>query len=131
VDVPEQVRRLTGGRGVRVVYDGVGAATFDASLECLATRGMMVLFGASSGAVPPVDPMRLAGGGSLFLTRPSLGHYIAERQELLARAGEVLSQVAGGALDVRVGARYGLDDARSAHEDLAGRRTTGKSLLIT
>jgi NADPH:quinone reductase len=131
VDVPEQVRRLTGGRGVRVVYDGVGAATFDASLECLATRGMMVLFGASSGAVPPVDPMRLAGGGSLFLTRPSLGHYIAERQELLARAGEVLSQVAGGALDVRVGARYGLDDARRAHEDLAGRRTTGKSLLIT
>jgi NADPH2:quinone reductase len=89
-----------------------------------------VLFGASSGAVPPFDPMTLAGKGSLFLTRPSLGHYVADRAELLARAGDVLAQVRAGELEVRIGARYPLDEAAQAHDDLAGRRTTGKSLLL-
>jgi NADPH2:quinone reductase len=128
-DVVEQVRRLTGGRGVPVVYDGVGQATFDASLACLARRGVLVLFGASSGPVPPFDPIRLMSG-SLFLTRPTLGDYAVDRDELLARSGAVFSQVAAGSLDVRIGQRYGLDDAARAHEDLAGRRTTGKSLLL-
>ena len=128
-DIAERVRELTGGRGVAVVYDGVGKSTFDASLASLRTRGMLVLFGASSGAVPPVDPIRLMGG-SHFLTRPTLAHYAAERSELLRRSGDVLSQVADGSLDVRIGARYGLDEAARAHEDLSGRRTTGKSLLI-
>ena len=129
-DVVEQVREVTGGRGVAVVYDGVGQATFGASLDCLAARGMLVLFGAASGAVPPFDPMTLAGKGSLFLTRPSLGHYVADRGELLERAGDVLAQVRDGSLDVRIGARYPLEQAAQAHQDLAGRRTTGKSLLL-
>jgi NADPH2:quinone reductase len=130
LDVAEEVRRLTDGRGVRVVYDGVGQATFEASLECLGPRGMLVLFGAASGAVPPVDPLTLMGKGSLFLTRPSLTHYVAERDELLATAGDVLAQVRDGRLDVRVGARYRLDEAAQAHRDLAGRATTGKSLVL-
>ena len=128
-DVAERVRALTGGRGVAVVYDGVGASTFDASLASLRTRGTLVLFGASSGPVPPFDPIRLMGG-SHFLTRPTLAHYAAEREELLWRSGEVLAQVADGSLDVRIGARYPLEDAARAHEDLSGRRTTGKSLLL-
>ncbi len=128
-DVAERVRALTGGRGVHVVYDGVGQATFDASLASLRVRGMLVLFGASSGAVPPVDPMRL-NAGSFFLTRPTLAHHAVERDELLLRSGEVLEQVRTGALDVRIGARYPLDQAAQAHEDLEGRRTTGKSLLL-
>ena len=128
-DVAERVRELTGGRGVAVVYDGVGASTFDASLASLRTRGMLVLFGASSGPVPPLDPIRLMGG-SHFLTRPTLAHYAAEREELLLRAREVFGQVADGSLDVRIGARYGLEEAARAHEDLSGRRTTGKSLLV-
>ena len=109
-DVAERVRELTGGRGVAVVYDGVGASTFDASLASLRTRGMLVLFGASSGPVPPFDPIRLMGG-SHFLTRPTLAHYAAERAELLQRSGDVLAQVADGTLDVRIGARYPLDEA--------------------
>ena len=129
-DVVEQVRGATSGRGVAVVYDGVGQATFAASLECLSPRGMLVLFGAASGAVAPFDPMTLAAKGSLFLTRPSLAHYVAERAELLERAGDVLGQVRDGALDVRIGARYPLEQAAQAHEDLAARRTTGKSLLL-
>jgi len=129
-DVVERVRELTGGRGVRVVYDGVGRSTFDASLACLARRGMLVLFGASSGAVPPVDPMALLSHGSVFLTRPTLADHIADRDELLWRAGEVLGAVAAGTLDVRVGARYPLRDAARAHEDLQARRTTGKSLVL-
>jgi len=128
-DVAERVRELTGGHGVAVVYDGVGRSTFDASLASLRTRGMLVLFGASSGPVPPVDPILLMGG-SYFLTRPTLAHYAAEREELLGRAREVFAQVADGTLDVRIGARYGLDEAARAHEDLTTRRTTGKSLLI-
>lgn len=128
-DVVERVRALTGGRGVRVVYDGVGNDTFAGSLECLAPRGMLVLLGASSGAVPPVDPMVLAKG-SLFLTRPGLAHYCADRDELLLRAGEVFAQVADGRLDVRIGARYGLEEVARAFEDLEARRTTGKSLVL-
>ncbi len=129
-DLVERVRALTGGRGVQVVYDGVGKDTFAGSLDCLAPRGMLVLFGAASGAVPPLDPMVLAGKGSLFLTRPSLAHYAADHDELLLRAGEVFAQVADGRLDVRVGARYGLDEVARAHEDLEARRTTGKSLVL-
>ena len=128
-DVADRVRELTGGRGVAVVYDGVGRSTFDASLASLRTRGVLVLFGASSGPVPPFDPIRLMGG-SHFLTRPTLAHHAAEREELLLRSGEVLAQVADGTLDVRIGARYALEEAARAHEDLSGRRTTGKSLLI-
>lgn len=129
-DLVAEVRRLTDGRGVDVVYDGVGRATFDASLDCLAPRGMMVLFGASSGPVPAFDPQLLNQKGSLFLTRPSLGHYVATREELLRRGAAVLDLVATGELDVRVGGRYDLDEAARAHEDLAGRRTTGKLLVI-
>jgi NADPH:quinone reductase len=129
-DLVEEVTRLTDGAGVHVVYDGVGATTFDAGLELLRPRGMMVLYGASSGAVPPFDPQLLNRQGSLFLTRPTLAHYIDDRDELVERAGAVLAQVASGALDVRIGGRYGLEDAGRAHEDLEGRRSTGKLLVI-
>ena len=129
-DVVGEVRRLTDGRGVEVVYDGVGRSTFDASLDCLRPRGMMVLFGASSGPVPPLDPQVLNRKGSLFLTRPTLGHYIATRDELLERAGSVLGQVAEGRLHVRIGGRYPLEQVGRAHEDLEGRRTTGKLLVV-
>lgn len=129
-DLVSEVQRLTDGAGVHVVYDGVGATTFDAGLEVLRPRGTMVLFGASSGPVPPLDPQVLNARGSLFLTRPSLAHYVADRDELLARAGDVLSQVAAGTLDVRIGARYPLVDAARAHADLAGGGTTGKLLLL-
>lgn len=129
-DVVTEVRRLTDGRGVDVVYDGVGRSTFDASLDCLVPRGMMVLFGASSGPVPPLDPQVLNRKGSLFLTRPSLAHYVADRDELLERAAAVFAQVAAGDLDVRVGGRYRLEEAGRAHEDLEGRRTTGKLVVV-
>jgi NADPH2:quinone reductase len=121
---------VSGGRGADVVYDGVGAATFDDSLKALRPRGLMALFGASSGQVPPVDPQRLNSGGSLFLTRPTLGNYIADPAELAWRAGELFGWIAKGELDVRIGGEYPLADAGRAHEDLAGRRTTGKLLLI-
>lgn len=130
VDVAEQVRRLTDGRGVDVVYDGVGRATWEGSLDSLRPRGLMVLFGAASGAPDPVDPNVLNTKGSLFLTRPSLAHHIATREELLWRAGEVFDWVRSGALSVRIGARYPLAEAARAHEDLEARRTTGKSLLL-
>jgi NADPH:quinone reductase len=126
----ERVRELTNGEGAAVVYDGVGEATFDDSLASLRPRGYMVLYGAASGRVPPFDPMRLEAGGSLFLTRPSLRHYTARREELVERAGEVFGWIADGKLDVRIGARYRLDEARRAQEDLAGRKTTGKLLLL-
>jgi NADPH2:quinone reductase len=126
----ERVRELTGGEGVAVAYDGVGRATFDDSLASVKTRGTMVLFGAASGPVPPFDPMRLEHEGSLFLTRPALRHYTAEREELLVRAADVFSWVADGSLDVRIGGRYPLEQARQAQEDLAARRTTGKALLL-
>ena len=124
------VDRDTDGRGADVVYDGVGKATFDASLAALRPRGLMVLFGGSSGQVPPVDPQRLNSGGSLFLTRPTLANYTADRAELLWRATDVLGAVARGELNVRIGVEYSLAHAPRAHEDLAARRTTGKLLLI-
>ena len=130
VDFAPEVRRLTDGRGVAAAFDGVGRTTFDGSLSSLRPRGMMVLYGASSGPVPPFDAQRLNSGGSLFLTRPSLVHYTATRDELLARAREVFGWVAAGRLDVRIGGRYPLADARRAHEDLQARRTTGKLLLV-
>ena len=126
----ERVRELTGGEGVAAAYDGVGQATFDGSLASVRTRGTMVLFGAASGPVPPVDPMRLERGGSLFLTRPALRDHTARREELLARAADVFGWVADGSLDVRIGGRYPLEEARRAQEDLASRATTGKLLLI-
>ncbi|GAB3213988.1 quinone oxidoreductase family protein [Marinactinospora thermotolerans] len=128
-DVADAVRRLTDGAGVQAVYDGVGATTFDASLACLRPRGVLALFGQSSGAVPPVDPQRLNSAGSVYLTRPSLAHYTADREELLERASDVLGLVGTGSLKVHVGGRYDLADAARAHEDLTGRRTTGKLLL--
>ncbi|MEA2321289.1 MAG: NADPH:quinone reductase [Solirubrobacteraceae bacterium] len=124
-----RVRDLTGDDGVAAVYDGVGRTTFDDSLASLRARGSMVLYGAASGPVPPVDPMRLVAGGSLFLTRPSLQHYVARREELLQRAADVFGWIADGDLDVRVGHRYPLEEARQAQEDLAARRTTGKLIL--
>jgi len=126
----EAVMRLSGERGASVVFDGVGQATFDASLAALRPRGMMVLYGAASGPVPPFDPQRLNTGGSLFLTRPTMGNYIADRAELLWRAGELFEWLSKGELDVRIGGEYPLADARRAQEDLAARRTTGKLLLI-
>ena len=126
----EAVRRLSGERGASVVFDGVGQATFDASLAALRPRGMMVLYGAASGPVPPFDPQRLNSGGSLFLTRPTLAHYMADRTELRWRAGEVFDWITKGELDVRIGGTYPLSEAARAQEDLAGRRTTGKLLLL-
>jgi NADPH2:quinone reductase len=129
-DVAAAVRDLTGGKGVAVVYDGVGKDTFDASLASLRRRGTLVVFGASSGPVPPFDLQRLNSGGSLFVTRPTLAHHTAERDELVMRASEVFEEIAAGRLDFRIGARYPLADAAKAHDDLQSRRTTGKLLLI-
>ena len=129
-DLRAEVERLTDGRGVDVVYDSVGKDTFDAGLDVLRPRGYMVLCGASSGPVPPFDPQSLNPKGSLFLTRPSLGAYIATRDELLERGEAVLSAVAEGRLDVRIGGRYSLAGAGRAHDDLQGRRTTGKLLVL-
>jgi NADPH:quinone reductase len=129
-DFPVVVAEVTGGRGAAVVYDGVGQATFDASLTALRRRGMMVLYGAASGPVPPLDPQRLNSAGSLYLTRPMLGHYLADRAELEWRAGELLAWVRDGTLDVRIGATYPLADAARAHKDLAARKSTGKLLLL-
>jgi NADPH2:quinone reductase len=129
-DVAKEVSRFTEGRGVDVVYDGVGRATFEGSIDSLRPRGMFVLYGAASGPVAPVDPSLLQSKGSLFFTRPTLAHYAAARAELLERARELFAWVASGELSVRVGARYTLEQAQQAHRDLEGRRTTGKSLII-
>jgi NADPH2:quinone reductase len=129
-DPAAAVRDLTGGDGVAVAFDGVGRDTFDASLVSLRRRGMLVLYGAASGPVPPVDPQRLNQAGSVYLTRPKLQHYTATRTELLDRAAAVLGAVADGGLHVRIGHRYPLDRAADAHRDLEGRRTTGKVLLL-
>ncbi len=129
-ELPAAVRALTGGRGVDAVYDSVGKDTFDASLASVARRGMLVLFGASSGPVPPFDPQRLNAAGSVFLTRPTLGDYTASRDELTWRATELFDAVRAGTLDVRVGATYPLADAADAHRALEGRATTGKVLLL-
>jgi len=120
----------TEGAGAHVVYDGVGKDTFDDSLAALRPRGMMVLYGAASGQVPPFDPQRLNAAGSLFLTRPTLVHYIADTAELRWRAGEVFDWIAKGELDVRIGGTYPLAEAARAQDDLASRRTTGKLLLL-
>jgi NADPH2:quinone reductase len=129
-DLAAAVRELTGGAGVDVVYDGVGKATFDASLGSLRIHGMLAVFGAASGQVPPFDLQRLNSGGSLFLTRPTVAHYIRTREELLSRAGAVLDGLASGGLQVEIGGRYPLAEARRAYADLEGRRSTGKLLLI-
>lgn len=129
VDFKDEVMRLTEGAGVEVVYDSVGKTTFDRGLECLKPRGMMVLFGGSSGAVPPFDPIVLSQRGSLYLTRPSLAHYMQGRAELLARAGDVLGWIASGDLDLRIDRTYPLADAAEAHRDLEARKTSGKVLL--
>ena len=129
-DFVAAVRDLTGGIGVAVVYDGVGKTTFDGSLACLARRGVLALYGASSGPVPPVDPQRLNSGGSVFLTRPTLGHHIATPEEFRWRCDELFQAIGAGRVSVRIGGRYALADAGRAHADLEGRRTTGKLLLI-
>ena len=126
----ERARELTGGEGVAVVYDAVGKATFDESLAALRTRGTMVLYGRAGGPVAPFDLQRLAAGGSLYVARPTLPSYTRTREELLARASEVFGWIQDGKLEVRIGARYPLERARQAHEDLEGRRTTGKLLLL-
>ena len=130
VDFESETKRLTQGKGVDVVYDSVGKTTFEKSLNILRPRGMMVLSGGSSGAVPPFDPIALSQKGSLFLTRPTLMNYTADRTELLWRAGDVLGAVADGELNVRIGVEYALAHAPQAHQDLAARRTTGKLILI-
>jgi NADPH2:quinone reductase len=129
-DLAARVRDLTGGEGVAVAFDGVGRDTFDASLASVRRRGTLVLFGAASGPVPPVDPQRLNGAGSLYLTRPKLHDYTATRAELTARAAAVFAAIGDGALHVRIGHRYPLAEAARAHRDLEGRRTTGKVLLV-
>ena len=125
-----RVKEATGERGVNVVYDSVGATTFMKSLDCLRPLGMLVLFGQSSGVVPPFSPSVLAAKGSLFLTRPSLFHYVADRASLEARAGDVLSWVKDGSLKLRIDREYPLAEASEAHRALEGRATTGKVLLV-
>ncbi|RDI94971.1 quinone oxidoreductase [Meiothermus sp. QL-1] len=126
----QKVRELTEGRGVDVVYDGVGQATFEGSLNSLRVRGMLVLYGQSSGPVPPFDPQVLNQKGGLYLTRPSLWHYTQTREELLWRASEVMGWALEGRLKIRIGAEFPLDQAAEAHRALQGRATTGKVLLI-
>ncbi len=124
------VREVSGGAGAAAVYDGVGRSTFDDSLVALRPRGTLILYGAASGPVPLFDLDRLASGGSLFLTRPTLSNYLAERDELLRRAGDLFGLVISNRLTVRIGGTYPLADAARAHEDLMSRRTTGKLLLL-
>ena len=130
VDFEEEVKRIMGNRKLDVVYDSVAKTTFDKGLNLLRPRGMMVLYGASSGPVPPFDPQSLNPKGSLFLTRPSLGHYVATREDLVKRAGEVLGWVQKGKLNVRIGAEFPLAKAAESHRALEGRKTTGKVVLI-
>jgi NADPH2:quinone reductase len=129
-DFEAEVKRITGGAGVPVVYDSVGKTTFDKSLNCLAPRGVMVLYGQSSGPVPSLDPAILNQKGSLFLTRPSLVHHTATRQELLQRSGDVLGWIKAGKLKLRIDLTLPLAQAADAHRQLEGRQTTGKVLLI-
>ena len=129
-DFETETQRLTDGQGVHVVYDGVGKATFDKGLNVLRPRGFMVLFGGSSGAVPPFDLIKLSQKGSLYITRPTLGHYTATREELEWRASDVLGWIVSGKIKLRIHKTYALADAAEAHRDLEGRKTTGKLLLI-
>lgn len=129
-DFEAEVRRITDGRLVQVVYDSVGKTTFDKSLKCLARRGMLVLFGQSSGPVEPFDPRRLAAGGSLFLTRPTIADYLGTREELVSRAEDVFTWIREGKLRLRAESEFPLADAIEAHRAVEGRRTTGKVVLI-
>ncbi len=129
-DFAAEARRITRGTGVEVVYDSVGRSTFDKSLDALAMRGMLVLFGQSSGPVPPQDPQILNRKGSLYLTRPTLNHYVATREELLRRAHDILGWVGDRTLVVRIGAEFPLERAADAHRALAARQTTGKVVLV-
>ncbi|MGD2049513.1 MAG: zinc-binding dehydrogenase, partial [Chloroflexota bacterium] len=129
-DFEAATKRLTDGRGVDVVYDSVGKDTFDKSLNCLRPRGYLVLFGQSSGPVAPLDPQILNQKGALFLTRPTLGYYVADRQELLSRANDIFDWMAEGDLQVRIDQKFPLAEAAEAHRYLEGRKTKGKVLLI-
>jgi NADPH:quinone reductase len=129
-EVPAGVKELTGGQGVAAVYDGVGGATFDASLASLRPRGVLVVYGTSSGPTPPLEIPRLNSGGSLYVTRPTVVHYTATQEELRARTDEVFGWITSGQLRVSIGGRFPLDDAARAHGDLESRRTTGKLLLV-
>lgn len=129
-DFEKEVKRLTGGKGVDAVYDSVGVDTFEKSMNCLKPRGYLVLYGQSSGPVPPMDPGVLAAKGSLFLTRPTLASYAENREELLWRAGELLGWLAAGELKLRIDHTFPLSEAAKAHEALEGRKTAGKLLLI-
>jgi len=129
-DFEVETKRLTENKGVHVVYDGVGKSTFEKGLNVLRPRGYMVLFGGASGAVPPFDPIALSQKGSLFLTRPSLVHYIATRNELEQRSSDIFNMIIAGKLKLRVGHIYKLEEVQQAHRDLAGRKTTGKILLV-
>lgn len=130
-DFVEEVRAISGSeRPLDVVYDGVGASVFDQNMSLLRKRGLMATFGNASGAVPPVAPLDLMAAGSIFLTRPTLFDYIETRDELVTRANDVFSRISDGSINVRIGGRYALEDAAQAHEDLEGRKTTGKLLLI-
>jgi NADPH2:quinone reductase len=129
-DFLAEVKKLTDGRGVNVVYDSVGQTTFDKSLDCLRPRGYLVLFGQSSGPVPPFDPGKLAAKGSLFLTRPSLPHYTLERSELLQRANDVFNWTGAGKLKLRIDKTFSIAEAAKAHRDLEERKTTGKVILL-
>jgi NADPH2:quinone reductase len=133
-EAPEQfadtVRQLTGGKGVAAVYDGVGKSTFDASLASLAVRGALVLFGAASGPVPPVDPQRLNAAGSVYLTGPSRPHFVRSRNGFSWRTNELLDAIANGTITVTVSARYPLKSAAQAHRDLEGRKTVGSVVLM-
>jgi NADPH:quinone reductase len=129
-DFEVETKRLTENKGVHVVYDGVGKSTFEKGLNVLRPRGYMVLFGGASGAVPPFDPIALSQKGSLFLTRPSLIHYIATRQELEQRSSDIFNMILAGKLKLRIGHTYELEEVQQAHRDLEGRKTTGKILLV-
>ena len=130
IDFLTEIRRLTSGKGVDVVYDSVGATTFEKSLDCLRPRGYLVLFGQSSGPVAPLDPGKLAAKGSLFLTRPTLAHYLLDRNELLQRANDLFAWTANGKLKLRIESTLPLQDAAEAHRLLEGRKTTGKVVLV-
>jgi NADPH2:quinone reductase len=129
-DFEAETKRFTDGKGVHVIYDGVGKTTFDQDLNLLQPRGYLVLYGGASGAVPPFDPIKLSQKGSLFLTRPTLANYIATRQELEQRSSDVFNMVATGKVKLRVAHTYKLENAQQAHRDLEGRKTTGKLLLL-
>ena len=129
-DVAKRVREITGGEGVAVVYDGVGKDTFIGSLDSLRTRGMMVSFGNASGPVPPFDPILLSQKGSLFITRPTVAHYTAKRDELVALGAELFEVVTSGKVKIEVNQTYALSDAASAHRDLEARKTTGSTILL-